>query len=241
MKKSTIRLARPISATLTILALGGSLAACAPGFDNYDVAPTTEKRPVAEWTTSELAIHFQPGNAHLVAGEDQRIAAALAKEDPLRPVRVIARTNAAGTAPKLAVDRAAALRDVVAAKGYQVEYQGPKAAGGGATLPDPTEPNAAILYVAHYEVSVPGCPDWRKPGVSDYSNANSSNFGCANAQNLALMIADPGDLAKGETLANADGGREAKAINDYRLGKQPVVGKPDLPPINATKQLTTNN
>jgi len=241
MKIRTTRLARPISATLAVLALGGALGACAPEFEGYEARPYVSKQPVAEWSTSQVGVRFLPGTATLAPGEDARITAALANEDPTRPVRVIARTNAAGSTPKFAVERAAALRAVVAGKGYEVEYQGLSAAGAGSALPNPTERDSALLYVAHYEVSVPGCPDWQKPTVTDFTNTNSSNFGCANAINLALMVSDPGDLSSGTPLAPADGTRQAKVITDYRAGKTPLVAKPDLPPIKAVQQLTTNN
>ena len=233
-------ISRPI-ATMAVLALGSVLAACSPEFENYEVTPTTPKQPIAEWTTSDLAVKFEPGTAKLVAGESGRIAQALAKEDPTRPLRVIARTNAENTPAKLAIERAAALREVVASHGVEVEYQGPKVAGRSAVLPDPSARDTALLFVAHYEVTVPGCPDWRKPYMADFSNTESSNFGCANAVNLGLMVADPGDLARGKAFADADGTRSAKAINDYRIGKSPIVGKPDLPPAKAAQTLTTSN
>ena len=226
---------------LTVAAVAAGLGGCAAEFEDYEPTPYVPKQAVAEWVANDLAVRFEPGSAKLASGEASRIAAALAKEDPSRPIRVIARTNAGGTSTKLAVERAAALREVIASHGLQVEYHGPKSAGNSTTLRDPEVRDTALIYVAHYEVTVPGCPDWQKPAVADFSNTTSSNFGCANATNLALMVADPGDLSQGKALAGGDGTRSAKAINDYRAGKSPIVGKPDLPPAKAAQTLTTAN
>lgn len=241
MSRKPMMTLKSISIAISVVALGAGLSACGPEFENYEVTPTVPKQPVAEWATSDLSVRFVPGTAKLASGESSRIAVALANEDPSRPIRVIARTNADGTPAKLAVERAAALREVVGSHGHTVEYQGPKSAGGGAMLSDPAERDTALLYVAHYEVTVPGCPDWRKPSLNDFSNTQSSNYGCANAINLGLMIADPGDLGRGQSSAGADGTRAAKSVVDYRAGKAPIVGKPDLPPTRAAAVLTTSN
>ena len=96
------------------------------------------------------------------------------------------------------------------------------------------------LGIGRYEVTVPGCPDWRKTVVTDFSNKESTNLGCANAMNLALMLADPGDLMWGDPLTGADGQREAGVIDRYRAGTQPRVANPDLPSAQSTKSLTGN-
>lgn len=241
MRNYLLRCTRPLVAMVGIVAASVTLSACAPEFEGYQATPTIPKRPIAEWATSDLSVRFEPGSAKLASGESSRIAAALAAEDPTRPIRAIARTNADGTTPKLAVERAAALRDVLAGHGVTLEYQGPKAAGGGSVLPDPEQRDSAMLYIAHHEVTVPGCPDWRKPFVTDFTNTPSSNYGCANAINLGLMIAHPDELTHGKSSGGADGTREAKAITDYRTGKAPRVAKPDLPPVRAAQSLTTSN
>jgi pilus biogenesis lipoprotein CpaD len=76
--------------------------------------------------------------------------------------------------------------------------------------------------------------------VTDFSNKESTNLGCANAMNLALMVADPGDLMWGDALTGADGQREAGVIDRYRAGAQPRVANPDVPSSKSTKSLTGN-
>ena len=77
--------------------------------------------------------------------------------------------------------------------------------------------------VGRYAVTLPPCPNWSMPRANDFTNAPPSNFGCANAVNLGLMVASPGDLAQGRTLAAADGKPAAAAVDRYLADKvQPL-------------------
>jgi type IV pilus biogenesis protein CpaD/CtpE len=52
--------------------------------------------------------------------------------------------------------------------------------------------------------------------------------GCWNDANLARMVADPGDLARGRPLGPASGAREALAVEAYRRGQaKPLAGGQD--------------
>ena len=82
-------------------------------------------------------------------------------------------------------------------------------------------PAAAGVYVGRYAAVTPSCPDWRKPTASDYTNTQSSNFGCSTALNFAQMLADPGDVLRGQRMGPADGARAAIAVRNYREGKKP--------------------
>lgn len=226
-----------ITRSVALIALAGllGLGACSAAVEGYTPSPTISKRPVAEWTVSKLDLRFEPGSAALSSGEEIRFANTLALEDATRPVRLVARTNADGIAPELAIERAAVLRQMAAARGFDLQYQ-----AQGAALDDPAVADTAYVYIGRYEVTVPGCPDWRKPVVADFSNKESTNLGCANAMNLALMLADPGDLNWGDALSGADGQREAAVIDRYRAGTQPRIANPDLPSAQSTKSLTGN-
>lgn len=227
---------RTISRALGGIALIGliALGACSPSVEGYAPAPTASKLPVAQWTVSRLDLRFVPGKSALAPGEEQRLLGALALENPDRPLRLVARTAPAGTPGKLAVERAEALRKLIETRGFKLEFQGP-----GGAIEDPEVADMAAFYVGRYEVTVPGCPDWRKPGIADFSNKESTNFGCANAMNLALMLADPGDLSRGDSSNVADGARAAMAVKQYQLGGMPRVASPDLPNAKSAASLTS--
>ena len=62
---------------------------------------------------------------------------------------------------------------------------------------------------------------------SDMNSNAMSNYGCSVNVNLAAMIANPGDLVKGqEGLPSSDGATSGKAIKSYRDRKP--TGEGDL-------------
>jgi pilus assembly protein CpaD len=224
-----------------MLALGLSLQACSPAVEGYEPTPTIAKTPVVEWEVSRFDLRFTPGRATLAPGERERLISIMANEDQRRPIKVLARTNAPGAGAALAVDRAAALTDAFAEVGAVVEFVAPsEMVSGGIAISDPEVRDSAAVYLGQYQVSVPGCPDFRKPIVTDFTNTPSSNFGCATAMNLANMVADPGDLIDPGQLGDADGAREAMIINKYRVGKAPRVANPDLPSAKEVGGMTQN-
>lgn len=232
---------KPLMGCVAILALGFGLQACSPEVEGYTPTPTIAKAPVVEWEVSRFDLRFTPGQATLAPGEQDRLISIMAKEDQRRPIKVLARTNAPGAGRTLTVERAAALNDAFAEVGVVVEFVAPsEMVGGGVEIGDPETRDSAAVYLGQYQISVPGCPDFRKPILTDFTNMPSSNFGCANAMNLANMVADPGDLVHPDKLGNADGAREAMVINKYRIGKAPRVAKPDLPDTKEVGGLTQN-
>jgi len=44
--------------------------------------------------------------------------------------------------------------------------------------------------------------------------------GCWNAANLARMVVDPADLTQGRRLSDANGTRQALAVEAYQTGQQ---------------------
>ena len=73
--------------------------------------------------------------------------------------------------------------------------------------------------VERYVVTPPDCPDWTRQAVENHANAMPSNYGCASLTNLALMVADPRDLATGRPLGPADADPALLAVQRYRAGK----------------------
>lgn len=67
-------------------------------------------------------------------------------------------------------------------------------------------------------VSVPGCAiaQFDQWSVSPFQAVGT--LGCANRANLALMVADPRDLARPRTLDNGDGIHAVEAVRRYHEG-----------------------
>jgi pilus assembly protein CpaD len=79
------------------------------------------------------------------------------------------------------------------------------------------QPGTARVIITRMTASVPGCPDWSKSGDSNYANATSPGYGCAVNGNLAAMVANPGDLLKGQaTTGDTVIMSSTKAIDSYR-------------------------
>jgi pilus assembly protein CpaD len=78
--------------------------------------------------------------------------------------------------------------------------------------------NAVRVHVDHVVVTAPSCPDWSKAEADNPDNTTSSNFGCATETNLAAMVANPADLAKGRPSGTADGEALARGVELYRSG-----------------------
>jgi pilus assembly protein CpaD len=78
--------------------------------------------------------------------------------------------------------------------------------------------SAVRVHVDHVVVTAPQCPDWSKPEADNPDNTSSSNFGCATEANLAAMVANPADLARGRPSGMADGEALARGVELYKSG-----------------------
>jgi len=87
----------------------------------------------------------------------------------------------------------------------------------------PLVPGAVRVVVTRSTASVPGCPDYSRTNNPNFANHTTSNFGCAANSNLALMVARPDDLVRGQPGAEvADPAVSTKAIQSLR--KAPPTG-----------------
>lgn len=83
--------------------------------------------------------------------------------------------------------------------------------------PGSVAPGTVRVVVTRMTASVPNCPDFSRQSQPDYQASTSSNFGCATNRNLAAMVADPGDLVRGEPGApTSDPSTSSKAIGALR-------------------------
>lgn len=81
----------------------------------------------------------------------------------------------------------------------------------------PVAPGTVRVVVSRLRAGVPGCPDFSRYRSSEFEGSTNSNFGCATNSNLAAMVADPGDLVRGDPGRAAFDPRQAnKAIDAYR-------------------------
>ena len=78
-------------------------------------------------------------------------------------------------------------------------------------------PDAFRVVVSRRRATVPGCPNWSLPSQPNYDNRNMSNFGCGVNSNLAMQVANPEDLVRGQEGAVAvDMTTAGKAVMLYR-------------------------
>lgn len=86
-----------------------------------------------------------------------------------------------------------------------------------ASIP-PVAPDHVAVLAGRYTAAVPACPDWSQPAGGDPANQPHGNFGCATQTNLALMLADPGDLKEPATPGPASGARLGLGARRHDLG-----------------------
>lgn len=137
----------------------------------------------------------------LAAGEPQRVAGWMQSLGLRYGDRVSVDDGGSGDAT---------LRQQIAAEagryGILLEPQAPVTTGAIAA-------GTARVIVTRMTASVPGCPDHSRGNGSDLFASTSSNFGCAINSNIAAMVADPGDLVRGQPGTTAtDPATATKAI-----------------------------
>ena len=83
--------------------------------------------------------------------------------------------------------------------------------------PGAVPPGAVRVVVTRTVASVPNCPDYSMNMVPSYTQATTSNYGCSINSNLAMMVANPEDLVRGQTGdPTIDPSLSSKAIRTYR-------------------------
>ena len=83
--------------------------------------------------------------------------------------------------------------------------------------PEQGQENAVILSYSHYRATATPCVGRWMKNVSDNPRNNPvGGFGCSFQHNLAIMIADPGDLNTPRPVTNADGVQRNTIIESFR-------------------------
>ena len=85
-----------------------------------------------------------------------------------------------------------------------------------------TESGATPMVLAFktYEAHVPGCSTVNEHDWTDASsNTTLPSFGCAVNENIALMLANPGDVRGEREIGPGDSSRQLTVYEKYRLGQ----------------------
>ncbi|MDN4630731.1 CpaD family pilus assembly lipoprotein [Sphingomonas sp. PsM26] len=107
-----------------------------------------------------------------------------------------------------------AVRDTVAA---ETERYGLILSNDTPLTDSPVLPGTARIVVTRMSAKVPGCPDFSRVRSPEFESNTSSNQGCAINSNIAAMVANPGDLVRGQTgRAITDQATSNRAIDTYR-------------------------
>ncbi|WP_423140570.1 CpaD family pilus assembly protein [Parablastomonas sp. CN1-191] len=187
-------------ASLLVLALGLSLSACGGIPSNRSLESIHQ--PVVYRTNYALDLMagpdgLSPNEARRLAGWfealDLRYGDKIAIDDPL-----------ASSATRASIEAVASRYGMLVGADAPVT-QGAISAG------------TARVVVSRSRAEVPGCPDWSAKSDLNDVNGAGSNYGCATNGNLAVMVADPqhlikGEVGNGETTVMSSN----KAIETYR-------------------------
>lgn len=86
----------------------------------------------------------------------------------------------------------------------------------------------ARLVVSHGIVTLPSCGHFERTGAVNWRNEASPNYGCASRNNLAAMVANPGDLVSGVPHGLPDASLVAKPLENWEASEQSGIkdGRP---------------
>lgn len=188
------------------LALGGCLGTQNRGLESVH-------QPVVDRT--DLALDLQTAGYGLAGGERARLAGWF---DAMQ----------LGYGDRVLIDDGTGAGDTARAEvGGVVAGYGLLLGEGVVPSPTPVAPGTVRVVISRMRATVPGCPDWSRPGHLNADQHTSSNYGCAVNANLAAMVADPADLVRGQPgAASNDAAFSSKAIQSYR--KRVPTGDSDL-------------
>ena len=107
----------------------------------------------------------------------------------------------------------------------------------GATyrVPGTSSTPEVILSFSTYVASTAKCGDWSEEYFRRTQNLRSKNFGCANQQNMAAMLADPGDLIEPAAMAPADATRQGVITDAFRAGEITSSAEDDAVSVSASE------
>jgi pilus assembly protein CpaD len=211
----------PMTALIPVLLL--ALDACVPSDATQYSAAETPKAIRVDYARRTLDLGFAAGRTTMSEAEAVKLQGFLAAGGLDDSDRV---TLGAAPEDKLAQAR---LRELaLLLRGYGVVV---KTDAAPSVKP---RPGHVTLELARYVVTPPACPQWGRVPQGDYTTTTGSNFGCADAVNLALQVADPGDLLAGRGHGAFDGAPASLAIQRYRTDKLAPLADTGVSPISGS-------
>lgn len=201
-----------IIATSALLAVAGTLSACAGGPVNPGMMSLNQ--PVVSRT--DYVFDVNAGGDSLSYNEQARLA------DWFEALELGYgdRVSIDDPSPYGTAGRRESVADIAGRYGLLLESQAPVTAGQVAS-------GQMRIVVSRMQAEVPNCPNWDRGSTFNYSGSTTSNYGCSMNSNIAAMVANPEDLIRGQ---NADGSGDprttSRAIDSYR--QAPPTGSEGL-------------
>lgn len=173
------------------------------GCGTYNGGVESVYQPVVQ--RNDYVFDLATSGPNLAGGENQRLAGWFSAMGLRYGDRVAIDDGAGGTTA----------RDQIAAEasryGILLSDRAPVTVGS-------VGPGTVRVVVTRMTASVPNCPDYSRVHQPDLESSTTSNFGCATNSNIAAMVANPGDLVRGEpgtsTTDPATAARAVKALRD---------------------------
>ncbi len=198
----------------TLALLGASIiavSACSQSQENIDIATGNHREIEVKEQTHYLEL-TELGVGHLTPADRRRVELFVENfaDDGYGPIVLSAPDGSreavrAITSIRSILSRAGVLPDNITVGGYQ------PAAGNAAPL---------VLAYKSYQAHVPGCSTVNEHDWTDLrSNSSVGSFGCAVNENIAMMIAKPGDLLGEREIGPGDSSRQLTVYEKYRLGQ----------------------
>ncbi|MEM8694511.1 MAG: CpaD family pilus assembly protein [Pseudomonadota bacterium] len=191
-----------IIATSALLAVAGTLSACAGGPVNPGLTPINQ--PVVSRT--DYVFDVNAGSDTLSYGEQAR----LTDWFEVLELGYGDRVSIDDPSPYGQAGRRAAVAEIAGRYGLLLADRAPVTAGqvGAGQM---------RVVVSRMQAEVPNCPNWDRGSVWNYQGSSTSNYGCAINSNVAAMVADPEDLIRGQTTNGAvDPRTTSRAVDVYR-------------------------
>ena len=203
---------------LSIAALALSLAACANLGQNGPLQATSvsERHPITVDTqAATLMLDVAPDSISLTDDDLARIDA-FAAQYKARGDGPLVMSIPTGAPNRGAASRAAAevetRLNALALGVRDVRLSHYRASGAASNAP-------LILSFTQYVATPSPCGNWSQDYAFNPRNIASPNFGCSTRNNLAVMVADPGDLVAPRGMDPADAQRRDDILERYRVGE----------------------